>query len=130
VILNVGENKEGSEVVARGIVRIAEALFSCLKSVMERAATDKQYACNVIVLENCNFFLVAMSNRREGLGTSLDRLLEEARVLFERCCNKYVRWMIKREFKGLYALFSNIARIRKDVGDEVRTAKGASEASA
>jgi hypothetical protein len=119
VLSNVGESGKGSEAITGSIAKIAGALFSSLKSVVERDGTDKQYACHVVVLENCNFFMKAIGKRRDdGLGTCFDELLQEAKVMFKRSCDKYVKWMIKREFKGLYTLFANISRIRKDVGDD------------
>ena len=51
VISNVGKHGETSEAITGGIVKIAVALFSSLKSVVERDGTDKQYACHVVVLE-------------------------------------------------------------------------------
>ncbi|GMI12063.1 hypothetical protein TrRE_jg12828 [Triparma retinervis] len=119
VLSNVGKHGETSEAITGGIVKIAVALFSSLKSVVERDGTDKQYACHVVVLENCNFFMKAVGKRRDdGVGTCLDGLLQEAKRMFGKSCDKYLKWMIKREFKGLYTLFANISRIRKDVGDD------------
>jgi hypothetical protein len=61
----------------------------------------------------------AVGKRRDdGVGTCLDGLLQEAKRMFGKSCDKYLKWMIKREFKGLYTLFANISRIRKDVGDD------------
>lgn len=44
--------------------------------------------------------------------------LDTAKVMLNQATNSYITWSIKRELKGLYVLFNNIDRIRKDVGDQ------------
>jgi hypothetical protein len=41
----------------------------------------------------------------------------KANAVCKASTDAYLGWMIKREFKSLHALFSNISKIRREVGD-------------
>ena len=53
-----------------------------------------------------------------------------ASVICKQSTDAYLGWMIKREFKAMHSLFSNISRVRKDVGDADVTTKVATAATA
>ena len=40
-----------------------------------------------------------------------------ASVICKQSVDANLAWMIKREFKAMHSLFSNISRVRKDVGN-------------
>ena len=79
------------------VQKVAHALFRSLDAVVKRSSTDKQYASDVLVLENCHFFLRTLRGKNEEV--ELGSLVEKAKGMFILSCKSYIKWMIKREFK-------------------------------
>ncbi|GMH60998.1 hypothetical protein TrLO_g13665 [Triparma laevis f. longispina] len=103
--------------IATSLTSLADALFESLEMVTTRSSCDKQYATQVLTIENCAFFIATVSQRSELLFFFKPHL-DTAKVMLTQATNSYISWSIKREFKGLYVLFNNIEKIRKDVGDQ------------
>lgn len=97
--------------------KIAGELFASLHECAERETTDQQYAANVMRMENSYFFLQSIKHRGSDLTSLFEKQLSAANSICKKSTDGYLGWMVKREFKALHNLFSNISRIRKDVGD-------------
>mmetsp|Transcript_19589 Transcript_19589/g.22520 ORF Transcript_19589/g.22520 Transcript_19589/m.22520 type:complete len:1448 (+) Transcript_19589:302-4645(+) len=105
-------------VISYYLQKMAGALFASLHECAERDTTDKQYASNVMRMENSYFFLESIRRRGDELMVLFQKQFVAANAIFKQSTDAYLGWMIKREFKQLHVLFSNISRIRKDVGDK------------
>jgi len=97
--------------------KMAGALFASLQECAERDSTDQQYAANVMRMENSYFFTQSIKQRGPELITLFAKQISAASAICKTSTDSYLGWMIKREFKALHSLFSNISRIRRDVGD-------------
>ena len=97
--------------------KMAGALFSSLQECAERDSTDQQYAANVMRMENSFFFTQSIKHRGQEFITLFSKQISAATAICKSSTDAYLGWMIKREFKSLHSLFSNISRIRRDVGD-------------
>ena len=82
-----------------------------------RVVQDQQYAANVMRMENSYFFTQSVKQRGLEFSTLFQKQITGASVICKQSTDAYLGWMIKREFKAMHSLFSNISRIRKDVGD-------------
>jgi len=105
------------KVVSYYLQKMASALFASLNECAERETTDQQYAANVMRMENSYFFTQGIKQRGIELTTLYAKQITGASVICKQSTDAYLGWMIKREFKAMHSLFSNISRIRKDVGD-------------
>ena len=105
------------KVVSYYLQKMASALFASLNECAERETTDQQYAANVLRMENSYFFTQSIKQRGIELTSLFQKQLTGAGVICKQSTDAYLGWMIKREFKAMHSLFSNISRIRKDVGD-------------
>eukprot|EP00571_Detonula_confervacea_P010466 CAMPEP_0172305044 /NCGR_PEP_ID=MMETSP1058-20130122/6363_1 /TAXON_ID=83371 /ORGANISM="Detonula confervacea, Strain CCMP 353" /LENGTH=1564 /DNA_ID=CAMNT_0013016491 /DNA_START=221 /DNA_END=4915 /DNA_ORIENTATION=+ len=105
------------KVVSYYLQKMASALFASLNECAERETTDQQYAANVMRMENSYFFTQSIKQRGIELTTLFQKQITGASVICKQSTDAYLGWMIKREFKAMHSLFSNISRIRKDVGD-------------
>jgi len=103
--------------LTQSLTKMADALFQSLNYVASSGGTDKQYASDVMLIENSHFFKAAVSQRAAVLTDLFAPQLRLADGLYRKSVHAYVKFMVKREFKGLFVLFQTIARIRKDVGD-------------
>jgi hypothetical protein len=63
------------------------------------------------------FFTQSIKQRGIELTTLYQNQIMGASVICKQSMDAYLGWMIKREFKAMHSLFSNISRVRKDVGD-------------
>ena len=97
--------------------KLAGELFASLHECAERETTDQQYAANVMRMENSYFFIQSIKHRGSDLISLFEKQLSAANTICKKSTDAYLGWMVKREFKALHNLFSNISRIRKDVGD-------------
>ena len=70
-----------------------------------------------MTMENSYFFTQSIKQRGRELTTLFQKQITGASVICKQSTDAYLGWMIKREFKAMHSLFSNISRIRKDVGD-------------
>jgi hypothetical protein len=93
------------------------SLFASLHECAERETTDQQYAANVMRMENSYFFTQSIKQRGSEMTTLFQKQITAASAICKQSTDAYLGWMIKREFKSLHSLFSNISRIRRDVGD-------------
>eukprot|EP00804_Cyclotella_cryptica_P020008 CCRYP_007898-RA/>CCRYP_007898-RA protein AED:0.02 eAED:0.02 QI:2076/1/1/1/1/1/4/76/830 len=105
------------KVVSYYLQKMASSLFASLNECAERETTDQQYASNVMRMENSYFFTQSMKQRGTELSALFQKQITGASVICKQSTDAYLGWMIKREFKAMHSLFSNISRIRKDVGD-------------
>ena len=105
------------KVVSYYLQKMASSLFASLNECAERETTDQQYAANVMRMENSYFFTQSIKQRGLELTTLFQKQITGASVICKQSTDAYLGWMIKREFKAMHSLFSNISRIRKDVGD-------------
>jgi len=105
------------KVVSYYLQKMASSLFASLNECAERETTDQQYAANVMRMENSYFFTQSVKQRGLEFSTLFQKQITGASVICKQSTDAYLGWMIKREFKAMHSLFSNISRIRKDVGD-------------
>jgi hypothetical protein len=68
-------------------------------------------------MENSYFFTQSIKQRGSEMTTLFQKQVTAASAICKQSTDAYLGWMIKREFKALHSLFSNISRIRRDVGD-------------
>uniref|UniRef100_A0A7S1V7N1 Exocyst complex component Sec3 C-terminal domain-containing protein n=1 Tax=Grammatophora oceanica TaxID=210454 RepID=A0A7S1V7N1_9STRA len=106
------------QVVSYYLQKIAGALLESLRVCSERESTDQQYAANVMRMENTYFFSQQLKERGPEISSLFQKQLTKASAVCKQSTDAYLGWMIKREFKALHALFSQISRIRRDVGDK------------
>jgi len=106
------------KVVGYYLQKIAAALLESLRECADRETTDKQYAENVMIMENTYFFTQSIKQRGPELVALFQKQASRASTICKQSTDAYLGWMIKREFKALHSLFSNISRIRRDVGDK------------
>ena len=106
------------QVVSYYLQKIAAALLESLRVCSERETTDQQYASNVMRMENTYFFTQQIKERGPEIGNLFAKQLLKAGAVCKQSTDAYLGWMIKREFKALHTLFSQISRIRRDVGDK------------
>eukprot|EP00569_Conticribra_weissflogii_P020287 CAMPEP_0171427684 /NCGR_PEP_ID=MMETSP0881-20121228/4770_1 /TAXON_ID=67004 /ORGANISM="Thalassiosira weissflogii, Strain CCMP1336" /LENGTH=1579 /DNA_ID=CAMNT_0011947393 /DNA_START=177 /DNA_END=4916 /DNA_ORIENTATION=- len=105
------------KVVSYYLQKMASALFASLNECAERETTDQQYASNVMRMENSYFFTQSIKQRGPDATDLFQKQITGASAICKQSTDAYLGWMIKREFKAMHSLFSNISRIRKDVGD-------------
>jgi len=105
------------KVVSYYLQKMASGLFASLNECAERETTDQQYAADVMRMENSYFFTQSIKQRGIELTSLFQKQITGASVICKQSTDAYLGWMIKREFKAMHSLFSNISRIRKDVGD-------------
>ncbi len=105
------------KVVAYYMQKMAGALFNSLHECAERDTTDKQYAANVMKMENSYFFTQTIKHRGPELTELFQKQITAASSICKQSTDAYLGFMIKREFKALHTLFANISRVRREVGD-------------
>ena len=105
------------KVISYYLQKMAGALFASLHECALRETTDQQYAANVMRMENAYYFLESTKKRGPEFTGLFHKQLTAAGAIFKQSTDAYLGWMIKREFKALHTLFSNISRIRREVGD-------------
>ena len=105
------------KVVSYYLQKMAGSLFASLHDCAERETTDQQYAANVMRMENSYYFTQCIKQRGNEMTTLFQKQVTAASAICKQSTDAYLGWMIKREFKALHSLFSNISRIRRDVGD-------------
>ena len=105
------------KVVSYYLQKMATALLESLRVCAERESTDQQYAASVMQMENSYLFTQSMKNRGNEIATLFQKQIAKANAVCKASTDAYLGWMIKREFKGLHALFSRISKIRREVGD-------------
>eukprot|EP00532_Pseudo-nitzschia_australis_P006925 CAMPEP_0168165398 /NCGR_PEP_ID=MMETSP0139_2-20121125/1467_1 /TAXON_ID=44445 /ORGANISM="Pseudo-nitzschia australis, Strain 10249 10 AB" /LENGTH=1262 /DNA_ID=CAMNT_0008082515 /DNA_START=355 /DNA_END=4142 /DNA_ORIENTATION=+ len=105
------------KVVSYYLQKIAAALLESLRICAEQETTDQQYAASVMQMENSYFFTQSMKNRGGEIAALFQKQITKANAVCKSSTDAYLGWMIKREFKSLHALFSNISKIRREVGD-------------
>lgn len=105
------------KVVSYYLQKMATALLESLRICAERETTDQQYAASVMQMENAYFFTQSVKNRGPEIATLFQKQMTKANAVCKSSTDAYLGWMIKREFKSLHALFSNISKIRREVGD-------------
>ena len=106
------------QVVSYYLQKMATALLESLRLCSERETTDQQYAANVMRMENSYYFSQQIKERGPEISTLFQKQLTKASAVCKQSTDAYLGWMIKREFKALHTLFSQISRIRRDVGDK------------
>ena len=105
------------KVVSYYLQKIATALLESLRICAEQETTDQQYASSVMQMENSYFFTQSIKNRGGEITALFQKQITKANAVCKASTDAYLGWMIKREFKSLHALFSNISKIRREVGD-------------
>mmetsp|Transcript_13602 Transcript_13602/g.38277 ORF Transcript_13602/g.38277 Transcript_13602/m.38277 type:complete len:1292 (+) Transcript_13602:303-4178(+) len=105
------------KVVSYYLQKIATALLESLRTCAEQETTDQQYASSVMQMENSYFFTQSLKNRGAEISALFQKQMTKANAVCKSSTDAYLGWMIKREFKSLHALFSNISKIRREVGD-------------
>jgi len=105
------------KVVSYYLQKIATALLESLRICAEQETTDQQYAASVMQMENSYFFTQSIKNRGGEITALFQKQITKANAVCKASTDAYLGWMIKREFKSLHALFSNISKIRREVGD-------------
>lgn len=106
------------KVISYYLQKMATALLESLRVCSERETTDQQYASHVMRMENTYFFTHCIKKRGPEISGLFQKQLTKASAICKESTDAYLGWMIKREFKELHTLFSNISRIRREVGDK------------
>jgi hypothetical protein len=106
------------QVVSYYLQKLAGAELESLRMCSERETTDQQYAANVMRMENSYYFSQQIKERGPEMAALFQKQLTKASAVCKQSTDAYLGWMIKREFKALHTLFSQISRIRRDVGDK------------
>jgi len=106
------------QVVSYYLQKLAGSLLESLRQCSERETTDQQYAANVMRMENSYHFSQQIKDRGPEISTLFSKQLAKSSAICKQSTDAYLGWMIKREFKALHTLFSQISRIRRDVGDK------------
>jgi hypothetical protein len=105
------------KVVSYYLQKMATALLESLRVCAERETTDQQYATSVMQMENSYYFSQSIKLRGPEVASLFQKQVTKANAVCKASTDAYLGWMIKREFKILHALFSNISKIRREVGD-------------
>jgi hypothetical protein len=105
------------KVVSYYLQKTATALLESLRICSERETTDQQYGASVMQMENSYYFTQSIKNRGSEVAALFQKQITKANAVCKASTDAYLGWMIKREFKSLHALFSNISKIRREVGD-------------
>mmetsp|Transcript_24850 Transcript_24850/g.61123 ORF Transcript_24850/g.61123 Transcript_24850/m.61123 type:complete len:1313 (+) Transcript_24850:227-4165(+) len=105
------------KVVSYYLQKMASALLESLRDCAERETTDQQYAASVMQMENSYYFTQSIKNRGSEIALLFQKQVTKANTVCKSSTDAYLGWMIKREFKSLHALFSNISKVRREVGD-------------
>jgi hypothetical protein len=105
------------KVVSYYLQKMASALLESLRVCAERETTDQQYATSVMQMENSYYFSQSIKQRGPEVAALFQKQVTKANAVCKASTDAYLGWMIKREFKILHALFSNISKIRREVGD-------------
>lgn len=105
------------KVVSYYLQKMASSLLESLRDCAERETTDQQYAGSVMQMENSYYFTQSIKNRGSEVALLFQKQVTKANTVCKASTDAYLGWMIKREFKSLHALFSNISKIRREVGD-------------
>ena len=106
------------QVISYYLQKMANALLDSLRICSERETTDQIYAANVMRMENTYFFTQRIKACGPEIATLFQKQLTKASAVCKQSTDAYLGWMIKREFKALHALFAQISRVRRDVGDK------------
>jgi hypothetical protein len=106
------------QVVSYYLQKMANALLESLRVCSERESTDQQYAANVMRMENTYYLMQKIKERGPEMQALFQKQMTRASASCKQSTDAYLGWMIKREFKALHALFSQISRVRRDVGDK------------
>jgi hypothetical protein len=107
----------GVKVINYYMQKMASALLDSLRICASRETTDKQYASNVMQMENTYFFTQAVKERGPQFETLFAKQVVKASVICKDSTDAYLGWMIKREFTVLHELFSRVSKMRKEIGD-------------
>lgn len=105
------------KVVSYYLQKMATALLESLRECGERETTDQQYAASVMQMENSYYFTQSIKTRGSEVALLFQKQVTKGNTVCKASTDAYLGWMIKREFKSLHALFSNISKIRREVGD-------------
>lgn len=106
------------KVVSYYLQKIAIALLESLRECAERESTEKQYAANVLQMENTYYFTQCIKERGPEMCVLFRKPIVRANATCKQSTDAYLGWMIKREFVVLHDLFSRISRIRRESGDK------------
>jgi hypothetical protein len=106
------------QVVSYYLQKMANAMLDSLRVCSERETTDQIYGANVMRMENTYFFTQKIKGCGPDMANLFSKQLTKASAICKQSTDAYLGWMIKKEFKALHALFSQISRVRRDVGDK------------
>ena len=106
------------KVVSYYLQKIATALLESLRECAERDSTEKQYAANVLQMENTYFFTQCIKERGAEMSVLFRKPIVKANAVCKQSTDAYLGWMIKREFVVLHDLFSRISKMRREQGDK------------
>jgi len=106
------------KVVSYYLQKIAIALLESLRECAERESTEKQYAANVLQMENTYYFTQCIKERGPEMSVLFRKPIVRANATCKQSTDAYLGWMIKREFVVLHDLFSRISKIRRESGDK------------
>lgn len=112
---NLGKVK----VVCHFLQKLGSALFESLLDCCRRPGVDQIYVANILRMEN-SFFFFQMIKSRPELSILFQKQMANANSLCKSNLAGYISFMIRREFKGLYQIFSQISKMRRDVGDDAK----------
>jgi Exocyst complex component Sec3 len=106
------------KVVSYYLQKISIALLESLRECAERESTEKQYAANVLQMENTYYFTQCIKERGPEMSVLFRKPIVRANATCKQSTDAYLGWMIKREFVVLHDLFSRISKTRREAGDK------------
>ena len=98
--------------------KLAATLLESLKDCATRESTDKEYAADVMQMENTFFFTQSIKQRGSSISDLFSKQVTKANAITKESTDAYLGWMIKKEFAVLHELFTKLSKIRKEFGDK------------
>ncbi|KAL7566922.1 hypothetical protein ACA910_008645 [Epithemia clementina (nom. ined.)] len=98
--------------------KLAATLLESLKDCATRESTDKEYASDVMQMENTFFFTQSIKQRGPAISDLFGKQVTKANAITKESTDAYLGWMIKKEFTALHELFTKLSKIRKEYGDK------------
>ena len=111
-------NMANIKVINYYLQKLAAALLESLKDCATRETTDREYASDVMQMENTFYFTQSIKQRGSAIADLFGKQVTKANAITKESTDAYLGWMIKKEFTTLHELFTKLSKIRKEYGDK------------